>query len=173
VDLGSLGTREEQALTAGAVLEWLWRWRSRREPVAIVIDEAHNVCPAEPADPITALATEDAIRIAGEGRKFGLYMMVVTQRPQKVHDNVLSQCENLVLMRMNSTADLAYVGSVFSFVPAGLVDRATTFDQGEALVAGRISSHPALIRFGARITEEGGADVGGWWNPPQQPKEAQ
>jgi uncharacterized protein len=163
VDLGSLGTREEQALTAGAVLERLWRRRARREPIAIVIDEAHNVCPAEPADAITTLATEDAIRIAGEGRKFGLYLIVVTQRPQKVHENVLSQCENLVLMRMNSTADLAHVGRVFSFVPPGLLDRATTFRLGEALVAGNIASHPALIRFGERITQEGGADVAGWW----------
>ena len=87
---------------------------------------------------------------------------MVTQRPQKVHENVLSQCDNLVLMRMNSTADLAHVGSVFSFVPPGLIDRATTFRQGEALVAGKISSHPAVMRFGARITEEGGADVAGW-----------
>jgi uncharacterized protein len=162
VDLGSLRTREEQALAAGAVLERLWRERARREPVAIVIDEAHNVCPAEPGDPLTALATEDAIRIAGEGRKFGLYMIVVTQRPQKVHENVLSQCDNLMLMRMNSSADLGHVARVFSFVPPGLIDRAATFAQGEALVAGKIASHPALIRFGARITEEGGADVAGW-----------
>ena len=162
VDLGSLGTREEQAITAGAVLERLWRRRATREPVAIVIDEAHNVCPAEPADPLTALATEDAIRIAGEGRKFGLYLIVVTQRPQKVHENVLSQCDNLVLMRMNSAADLAHIRRVFSFVPPGLIDRAMTLRQGEALVAGKIASHPALIRFGARITEEGGSDVGGW-----------
>jgi DNA helicase HerA-like ATPase len=162
VDLGSLATREEQALAAGAVLERLWRERARREPVAIVIDEAHNVCPAAPDDPLTALATEDAVRIAGEGRKFGLFLIVVTQRPQKVHENVLSQCDNLVLMRMNSTADLAHVADVFSFVPPGLIDRAAAFDQGEALVAGKIASHPALIRFGARITEEGGADVAGW-----------
>ena len=162
VDLGSLATREEQATVAGNVLERLWRRRATREPMAIVIDEAHNVCPADPPDAITALATQDAIRIAGEGRKFGLYLIVVTQRPQKVHENVLSQCDNLVLMRMNSTADLAHVGSVFSFVPPGLIDRATTFRQGEALVAGKISSHPAVMRFGARITEEGGADVGGW-----------
>jgi uncharacterized protein len=162
VDLGSLPTREEQALAASAVLERLWRERARREPVAIVIDEAHNVCPAEPDDPLTALATEDAVRIAGEGRKFGLYLIVVTQRPQKVHENVISQCENLVLMRMNSTADLGHVADVFSFVPPGLVDRAAAFTLGEALVAGKIASHPALIRFGARITEEGGADVAGW-----------
>jgi uncharacterized protein len=162
VDLGSLPTREEQALAAGAVLERLWRERARREPVAIVIDEAHNICPAEPGDPLTALATADAVRIAGEGRKFGLYLIVVTQRPQKVHENVLSQCDNLVLMRMNSTADLAHVARAFSFVPPGLVDRAAAFAQGEALVAGKVASHPALIRFGARITEEGGADVAGW-----------
>jgi uncharacterized protein len=162
VDVGSLPTREEQTLAAGAVLERLWRGRARREPVAIVIDEAHNVCPAEPADPLAALSTEHAIRIAGEGRKFGLYLIVVTQRPQKVHENVLSQCDNIVLMRMNSTADLAHVARVFSFVPPGLIDRATTFAQGEALVAGKLATHPTLIRFGARVSEEGGADVSGW-----------
>ncbi|HKP21438.1 MAG TPA: ATP-binding protein, partial [Thermoleophilaceae bacterium] len=162
VDLGSLATREEQATTAAHVLERLWRRRAAREPVAIVIDEAHNVCPAEPEGPIAALAGEDAIRIAGEGRKFGLYLVLVSQRPQKVHENVLSQCDNLVLMRMNSAADLAHIGSVFSFVPPGLVERAMTFRQGEALVAGKIASHPALIRFGERLSEEGGADVAGW-----------
>jgi DNA helicase HerA-like ATPase len=162
VDLGSLATREEQAITAGHMLERLWRRRAAREPVAIVIDEAHNVCPAEPEGPIGALATEDAIRIAGEGRKFGLYLILVTQRPQKVHENVLSQCDNLILMRMNSVADLGHVGSVFSFVPPGLIERAMTFRQGEALVAGKIASHPALIRFGERLSQEGGADVAGW-----------
>jgi len=162
VDLGSLDTAEQQALTAGAVLERLWRRRARHEPIAIVIDEAHNVCPAEPDDPIAALATADAIRIAGEGRKYGLYLIVVTQRPQKVHENVLSQCENLVLMRMSSAADLAHVGGVFSFVAPGLIDRASTFAQGEALVAGRIASHPALVRFGERLTYEGGSDVTHW-----------
>jgi uncharacterized protein len=165
VDLGSLATRDEQAVTAGTVLERLWRRRAARQPMAVVIDEAHNVCPAEPADAITALATDDAIRIAGEGRKFGLYLILVTQRPQKVHENVLSQCDNLVLMRMNSISDLAHVSSIFSFVPPGLIDRATTFRQGEALVAGKIASHPALIRFGSRITHEGGADVTGWSSP--------
>jgi hypothetical protein len=65
-------------------------------------------------------------------------------------------------MRMNSTADLSYVAQTFSFVPVGLIERAGSFGQGEALVAGKIASHPALMRFGARITHEGGADVGGW-----------
>ena len=66
----------------------------------VVIDEAHNVCPQEPADALTALATEHAISIAAEGRKFGIYLLVATQRPQKVHENVLSQSDNLILMRI-------------------------------------------------------------------------
>ena len=106
-DLGSLATREEQAVAAEALLAALWRRRAAREPVLIVIDEAHNVCPARPEDPLMAMATEHAVRIAGEGRKFGLVLLVATQRPQKVHENVVSQCDNLVLMRMNSRSDLA------------------------------------------------------------------
>jgi DNA helicase HerA-like ATPase len=163
LDLGSLGTREEQALVAQAVLSTLWERRAERRPVLIVIDEAHNVCPAEPADALTALATEHAVRIAAEGRKFGLYLLVCTQRPQKVAANVVSQCDNLVLMRMASAADLAYVGDVLSYAPRDLLAGATAFRLGEALVAGKLTSHPALIRFGRRVAEEGGADVDASW----------
>ena len=167
VDLGSLATREEQALASAAVLGELWRRREERRPVLIVVDEAHNVCPARPEDPLTAIATEYAVRIAGEGRKFGLYLLVSTQRPQKVHENVLSQCDNLLLMRMNSTADLGFVGDVFSFVPRSLLERATTFRQGESLAAGLIAPHPAFIRFGQRLAQEGGGDVPADWSRPE------
>ena len=167
VDLGSLQTLEEKALVSEAVLATLWRHRTDRQPTLIVVDEAHNVCPSEPGDPITAIATEHAQRIAAEGRKFGLYLLVSTQRPHKVHEQVLSQCDNLVLMRMNSRSDLAYVGELFSFVPPALLAAATDFRLGEALVAGKIASHPALVRFGARITEEGGSDVPADWALPR------
>ena len=163
VDLGSLPTREEQSVTAAAVLERLWSRRARRVPMLVVIDEAHNVCPGRPDDELTALAADLVVRIAAEGRKFGLYLLVSTQRPQKVHENVISQADNLVLMRLNSAADAAFAQAVFSFVPPELVARSSTFRLGEALVAGKISSHPALLRFGARVAEEGGADVPATW----------
>jgi DNA helicase HerA-like ATPase len=163
VDLGSLATRAQQALASAAVLGELWRRREDRRPVLVVIDEAHNVCPARPEDPLTEIATEYAVRIAGEGRKFGLYLLASTQRPQKVHENVLSQCDNLLLMRMNSLADLGFVGDTFSFVPQSLLERATTFRQGEALAAGLIAPHPALLRFGSRLAQEGGGDVPAHW----------
>jgi hypothetical protein len=163
VDLGSLGSHMEQRLIAQTVLSELWRTRARRQPCLIVIDEAHNVCPGQPADPLTALATNYATLIAAEGRKFGLYLLTSTQRPQKVHDEVLSQCDNLLLMRMNSEADLGHLRDTFSFVPAGLIQRATTFRQGESLVAGKFAQHPLYVRFGERLSREGGADIATTW----------
>jgi uncharacterized protein len=163
VDLGSLPTRDEQHLTAAAVLGHLWERRAEREPVLVVLDEAHNVCPQVPEGALLELAAEHAVRIAGEGRKYGLYLLVVTQRPQKVHENVVSQCDNLALMRMNSLADLDYLGEVFSHAPRGLLERAVAFKQGEALFAGKLVSHPTLARIGARLSEEGGSDVPADW----------
>jgi uncharacterized protein len=52
---------------------------------------------------------------------------------------------------------------VFSFVPPRLIEQAATFRLGEALVAGKVSPHPALVRFGARVAEEGGSDVPATW----------
>ena len=163
VDLGSLGTPGEKAIAAESVLAALWRRRADREPVLIVIDEAHNVCPRDPADEVTALATEHAARIAAEGRKFGLYLLVSTQRPQRVNELVVSQCDNLVLMRMTSAGDRTYIADTLAFAPAPLVARASAFRPGEALVAGKIASHPAFVRFGPRIAEEGGSDVPSSW----------
>ena len=163
VDLGSLDTTQEQRIVAESVLSTLWRIRSRREPCLIVIDEAHNVCPAAPPDAVSALATNLAVQIAGEGRKFGLYMLTASQRPQKLHPDVISQCDNLLLMRLNSVADQIFLRDVFSFVPESLLDRVTTFRQGQGLVAGGFVSHPTYVRFGERISEEGGADVPSTW----------
>jgi uncharacterized protein len=163
VDLGSLDSINEQRLISETVLSTLWRNRSRRQPCLIVIDEAHNVCPGQPADAVMALATNYAALIAAEGRKFGLYLLTSTQRPTKVHEEVLSQCDNLLLMRMNSEADLAHLRNTFSFVPAGLIQRATTFRQGESLVAGKFAPHPTYVKFGERLSQEGGADIPTSW----------
>lgn len=163
VDLGSLDSIDEQRLVAETVLSTLWRHRSRREPCLVVIDEAHNVCPSTPKDAVTALATDYAARIAAEGRKFGIYLLTSTQRPQKVHEEVLSQCDNLLLMRMNSEGDLEHLRETFSFVPSGLIERATTFGLGEALVAGTFFPHPTFVRFGSRTSREGGADIPTTW----------
>lgn len=163
VDLGSLDTVQEQQVVAGAVLSALWETRLTKQPCLVVVDEAHNVCPTEPQDELTRLTTERAVQIAAEGRKYGLYLLTSTQRPHKVHENVVSQCDNLLLMRMNSDADLADLARLFSFVPPGLMAGATSFRMGQALVAGKLLPQAAYVRMGERITVEGGSDVPATW----------
>lgn len=170
VDLGSVPTPDERGLVSAAVLAALWERRADRRPVLIVMDEAHNVCPQHPGHPLTAIATEHAIAIAGEGRKYGLHLLVATQRPQKVHEEVLSQCDNLLLMRMNSPGDLARIADLFAFVPPSLTGVAAVLSPGHALAAGRIMSHPMFVGFGRRLTREGGADVPSGWAAPRGAK---
>ena len=169
VDLGGSETREERSVQAAAALEWLWRERHARVPRLVVIDEAHNVCPRTPSHPIEAMATDHVIRIAAEGRKYGLYLLLSTQQPQKIHPNVLAQCDNLILLRMNSAIDIDHLARVFGFVPATLLQQASAFRLGEGLIAGRISSHPMLYRGARRWTREGGADLPSTWANPGRP----
>ena len=167
VDLGSLETVEEQRVVAAAVLSTLWDTRLSREPCLIVIDEAHNICPAEPADPLSRISTGRAVQIAAEGRKYGLYLLTSTQRPDKVHENVVSQCDNLLLMRMNSEGDVDTLRTIFSFIPPGLMAGATSFRLGQALVGGRIFPQSGYLQMGRRVSQEGGLDVPTSWATPR------
>jgi uncharacterized protein len=163
IDSGTLASPAEQSIVAAAVLGHLWRHRHRRQPILIVADEAHNVCPQEPADNLEAAATSHAIKIAGEGRKFGRYLLVSTQRPSKIHANVLSQCDNLVLMKMNSASDLAHISQIFSQAPGTFLDQSPHFAQGECLLAGKLVRNPTFGGFEGRFSEEGGTDVATSW----------
>jgi DNA helicase HerA-like ATPase len=162
-DTGSLPSSDEASIASAALLTFLWDRRRDRQPIIIVIDEAHNVCPQNPIDSNQALATETLVRIAGEGRKFGLYLLLSTQRPSKVHQNVISQCDNLLLMKMNSASDLRSLSDTFSYAPKGLVDLAAGFGLGEGLAVGKIAPDPLLFRSGSRLTLEGGSDVPSTW----------
>ncbi|SOD71959.1 hypothetical protein SAMN05892883_1419 [Jatrophihabitans sp. GAS493] len=159
MDLGGFEHPLEPHAVSLALVERLWANRESRTPTLIVIDEAHNLCPAQPSNSVQAAITERLIQIAAEGRKYGLWLLLSTQRPSKLHPQVISQCDNLALMRMNSTADLAELGEIFGFVPPQLLQMSRNFVQGEALVAGGFVPAPALVRMGARLTQEGGRDV--------------
>ncbi|WP_404430283.1 ATP-binding protein [Microbacterium lacus] len=159
IDLAGFPTSAESKTAALAVLDHLWENREQRVGRLIVIDEAHNLCPPDPATPVERLLTERIVQIAAEGRKYGLWLLLSTQRPSKVHPNALSQCDNLALMRMSSPRDLDELGGVFGYAPESLLARATGFAQGQALFAGGFVDQPGLVQMGARLTHEGGSDV--------------
>ncbi len=162
-DTSGFEAQRERTAVAVAVLEQLWADRKRRRPLLLVVDEAHDVCPAEPQDPLQRFAVDRFTRIAGEGRKYGIHLLLASQRPDKLPENVLSQCDNLLLMRVNSAGDRAALAAMFGFVPPELVELSGTFGLGESLVAGKVSPDPQLLRTGARLTPEGGADIPTDW----------
>jgi DNA helicase HerA-like ATPase len=161
-DTGSLPDARERSVVALALLGRLRR-RPMRSAVSLVIDEAHNVCSPDAASPLERAVTDHTVWIAGEGRKFGIYMVLSTQRPQKVHRNVISQCDNLLLMRVNSVGDLDELAKVFSHVPSSMIGEARSFQLGEMLAAGPVSPTPMRLRMGERWSPEGGADLPTNW----------
>ena len=159
MELGGFNDPAEPKVAALAVLERLWAKRAERRPVLIVIDEAHNLCSPDPTTPVERALTEQLIQIAAEGRKFGLWLFLSTQRPGKIHPHVLSQCDNLGLMRINSPRDLEELAGVFGFAPEELIMRSKDFVQGQGLFAGGFVEKATLAQMRNRVTFEGGSDV--------------
>ncbi|WP_353815847.1 ATP-binding protein [Agromyces sp. SYSU T00266] len=159
LDLGGFSTPEQQLVVALAVLDELWARREERRPVLLVIDEAHNLCSPQLDSPVAIAVRERLVQIAAEGRKFGLWLLLSTQRPSKVHPGIISQCDNLALMKMSSPIDLEGLATYFGYAPTGLIARSPWFRQGEALFAGGFVPAPTLLKMNARVTPEGGVDV--------------
>ena len=162
LDTGSLDSARERSVVALAVLGQLRR-RETRSPMLLVIDEAHNVLSPDAETDLQKAIVDYGVWVAGEGRKYGIHMAVSTQRPQKIHRNVISQCDNLVLMRMNSVADIEELSTIFSHVPRSMIAEARAFVQGEMLVAGPIATPAIRVNVGERWCREGGADLPTTW----------
>lgn len=175
VDLQSLPSAREQQLVTSIVLEELWTRASReqaerladpessderRVPTFVVLDEAHNLVPAgaEP-DPVH----QQIVRIAGEGRKYDLFLVVLTQSARKIDPNVLSQCENLCVLRTGNDADLRYLQETLGYPPLDLARLAFSFGVGDALLAGPLSPHPVLLHAFPRRTQQGGKSLSKKW----------
>lgn len=160
LDLGGFSTPDQHLVVALSVLDELWARREERRPVLLVIDEAHNLCSPALTSPLAVAVRERLVQIAAEGRKFGLWLLLSTQRPSKVHPGIISQCDNLALMKMSSPVDLEGLATYFGYAPTALIARSPWFRQGEALFAGGFVPAPTLLSVNARLTPEGGSDVG-------------
>lgn len=159
LDLGDFEHPREPLVVALELLDHLWARRAEHEPVLLVIDEAHNICPAAPTDPLAQATTARVIQLANEGRKYGIWLLLCSQRPSRIHESVLAQCDNLALMRMNAPADLDRLERVFGFAPPEMVRAAPGFRKGECLVAGTFAAAPSIVQIATRRTREGGSDV--------------
>jgi len=148
------------------VVKRLWKQRNEKVPTLIVIDEAHHFAPATGTSPSRDTAHATLLRIAAEGRKFGLWLFLATQRPLKLDDNIISQCDNLFVMKLTSRADTEHIARAYNAVSAEMVALAYGFRQGDALAVGRVVKSPTLLHFRTRNTLEGGADLPNDWILP-------
>ena len=125
-----------------------WTDRKRRKPIALVCDEAHMYLPNKDGkNPVEQRAVENFEKIAKEGRKYGVALLVVSQRPADVSPTILSQCNNIISLRLTNGDDQATVRRLMPESLEGLMDTLPILDIGEALVVGDAVLLPSRIRF--------------------------
>lgn len=116
-------------------------------PVLFVLEEAHNFAPARALKPAEEHAVATTKQIAQEGRKFGVGLVLISQRPSRLDETTLSQCNSYVIMRMANPADQNYVRRVIETLGEAEAEMLPDLDIGEALLSGQLINFPVLVRM--------------------------
>jgi DNA helicase HerA-like ATPase len=125
-----------------------WQRPENRTPFTLVCDEAHLYLPVkDDADAVEKQALATFERIAKEGRKYGVSLVVVSQRPSDVSRTILSQCNNFLILRLTNDADQAVVRRLMPDSMAGLTEILPMLDTGEALILGDAVLLPTRIKM--------------------------
>lgn len=123
-----------------------WTATSKRHPISLLCDEAHLYIPERTnQDAAAELGLKNFERIAKEGRKYGVSLTVISQRPAEVNRTVLSQCNNFVSLRLSNAEDQALIKKLLPDNLAGLTDVLPILDIGEALIVGDASLLPTRV----------------------------
>jgi hypothetical protein len=128
----------------------------KAQPLLIVVDEAHRFLPEGGESACHRILT----RVAKEGRKYGVGVMVVTQRPSDVDTTILSQCGTMIALRTTNAGDRSKVASAFPDDLGGLVDLLPSLRTGEGLFVGEAMFVPSRVRVRLTQSTDGGGDPG-------------
>jgi DNA helicase HerA-like ATPase len=124
-------------------------------PLLTVLEEAHILA----SSTINTKSRYWISRIAREGRKFGLGLCLVTQRPKALDSNALSQANNMIILRLVEPGDQRHVQQASESLSADLVEQLPSLNVGEALVMGRMIPVPALVKVKKAKAKRGGNDI--------------
>ena len=140
-----------------------WTPPETRHPISLFCDEAHLYIPerasSESADEISVGIFE---RIAKEGRKYGVGLVVISQRPSEVNRTVLSQCNNVVAMRLTNGEDQSVIRRLLPDSLGGFSGLLPVLDIGEALVVGDASLLPSRVVIAEPRFKPSSATVDFW-----------
>lgn len=152
LDISGLPTEVAGPLTAAlARLLFSYKLAQTREerendPVLLVCEEAHRYVPNQ--GEAQYAAAQDAVRrIAREGRKYGIGLMLVSQRPSDVESTVLSQCNSWLVLRLSNGRDQEHVGRFLPDTMAALIKLLPSLPRREALFVGEAAALPARIKL--------------------------
>ncbi|MFX1404085.1 MAG: ATP-binding protein, partial [Promethearchaeota archaeon] len=98
-------------------------------------------------------------RIAQEGRKFGVFLLLISQRPGRIHPDSLSQCNSQIVLKITNPRDQNAIAQSSERLSEDLISDLPGLNVGEAVVVGDITRTPVMIKVRPRITKEGGADI--------------
>lgn len=126
-------------------------------PCMLVIEEAHNYCPEKGFD--KTVSTDILRTIASEGRKFGLGLMVVSQRPARVDKNILSQCNTQIIMKVTNPNDLKAISKGLENMSSNVEEDIKRLAPGVAMIVSNYIERPIHVDIRTRKSKHGGASV--------------
>lgn len=159
IDLAGLQRKVSEYIVAKTLSEaWSLAVTGNLEhPVFVVLEEAHNYAPG--GFRVQGKASYIVDRIASEGRKFSIFLLVVTQRPKKISENVLSQCNSQIIMRLTNPNDMSAVRQSSERLSEDLFNDLPGLNRGEAIIVGELTKVPTMVKVSGRVSEEGGSDI--------------
>ena len=139
-------------------LNELWNLASTGKldrPIFVVLEEAHNFVPAQGS----TYSSSTINKLASEGRKFGIFLTVLTQRPYKIDQETLSQCNSQIIMKLTNPIDQQAVQKASESMTEELLEDLPGLNVGEAIVTGELTRSSVMVNIGGRESAEGGSDI--------------
>lgn len=139
-----------------------WIEKDKIHPIAIFCDEAHLYIPENARQGVESSSLNSFERIAKEGRKYGIGLVVITQRPSEVNRTVLSQSSNFIAMRLTNVDDQNVIKKLLPDSLGGFGDLLPILDVGEAIAVGDASLLPSRIVINRPDPEPNSSTVHFW-----------
>lgn len=143
-------TSDFQATIFSLIADEIFEARVRNDlklPVLLLLEEAHNFAPARAVTPAEQRAINSTKQIAQEGRKFGVGLILISQRPSRLDETTLSQCNSYIIMRMVNPADQNFVRRVVETLAEDEARLLPDLDVGEAILSGQLINFPVLVKI--------------------------
>ncbi len=149
-----------------------WMEDEKRHPIALFCDEAHLYIPANLKGGIEEKGLQSFERIAKEGRKYGISLVVISQRPSDVNKTILSQCGNFIAMRLTNPDDQNVIKRLFPDNLGDFSELLPILDIGEALIVGDASLLPSRVIIDEPKIPPDSATIDFWdeWNKEKTEK---